>query len=293
MLAQCVNYVFQRSKCHLGALHVSCWTGNNNNQVLLKQRQSWLHWSGVRFSQSLQQPSVMSHVFLSSAGYANAEKIAAIQVVGHRLVLTDVAVTKNAWTGVEFLNSPAPNITKLDLSLNEGTGLRLSNTLSSLWEGVTAIENRGHGLALTSGGFLQSAWNYPIVSPVDICSQSGILSASTPFYLRFVPKLMNQNGYNYQSCRVNIEADPNGVLSFDILAIRFQDWWSNTVVDGKTIFSSGRIQSLGDSLHYVTKGNSSYVSTYWEHSYSSFDPRKNFVLIYVQQHSISKGSYLH
>ena len=287
LLAQCVNYVFQRSKCHLGALHVNCLTGN------VKQQQSWLHWSGVRFSRSLQQPSVMSHVFLSGAGYANAEKIAAIQVVGHRLVLTNVVVTKSAWTGVEFLNSPAPNITKLDLSLNEGTGLRLSNTLSCLLEGVTAIENRGHGLALTSGGFLQSLWNYPIVSPVDICSQSGKLLASTPFYLRFVPKLMNRNGYNYQNCRVNIEADPNHVLSFDILAIQFQDWGSYTVIDGKTIFSSGTVRSLGDSLHYVTKGNSSYVSTTWNHYYSTFDPRKNFVLIYVQQHSIGKGSYLH
>ena len=285
VLAQCANYVFQRSKCHLGALHVSCWTR--------KPQPSWLHWSGVRFSQSLQQLSLMSHVFLSGAGYANAERIAAIQVVGHRLLLTDVSVTKNAWTGVEFVNSPAPNITKLDLSLNEGTGLRLSNTLSSLLEEVTAVENRGHGLALTDGGFLQSSWNYPIVSPVDICSQSGILSASTPFYLRFVPKLMNRNGYNYQNCTVNIEADPNHVLSFDILAIQFQYWDSRTVIDDKTIFSSRRIQSLGDSLHYVTKGKSSYVSTYSEHYYSSFDPRRNFVLIYVQQHSISKSSCLH
>ena len=292
VLAQCVNYVFQRSKCHLGALHVSCWTGNNN-QALLKQQQSWLHWSGVRFSRSLQQPSVMSHVFLSGAGYVNAERIAAIQVVGHRLLLTDVSVTKNAWTGVEFLNSPAPNITKLDLSLNEGTGLRLSNTLSCLLEEVTAIENRGHGLALTSGGFLQSLWNYPIVSPVDICSQSGKFSASTPFYLRFVPKLMTRKGYNYQNCRVDIQADPNHVLSFDILAIQFQEWGSRIVIDDKTIFSSRSIQSLGDSLHYVTKGNSSYVSTYSKHYYSSFDPRKNFVLIYVQQHSISKSSCLH
>ena len=292
VLAQCVNYVFERSKCHLGALHVICWTGNNN-QGHLKQQQSWLHWSGVRFSQSLQHPSVMSNVFLSGAGYANAEKIAAIQVVGHRLVLTDVSVTKNAWTGVEFLNSPAPNITKLDLSLNEGTGLRLSNTLSSLLEEVTAIDNRGHGLALTSGGFLQSSWNYPIVSPLDICSQSGILSASIPFYLRYVPKLVNRNGYSYQNCRVNIEADPNHVLSFGILAIQFQYWWSHTVIDGKTVFRSGRVQSVGDSLHYVTKGNSSYVSVYAPQYYSSFDPRKDFVLIYVQQHSMGNGSYLH
>ncbi|XP_065830968.1 uncharacterized protein [Oscarella lobularis] len=290
VLAQCVNYVFERSKCHLGALHVICWTGNNN-QGHLKQQQSWLHWSGVRFSQSLQHPSVMSNVFLSGAGYANAEKIAAIQVVGHRLVLTDVSVTKNAWTGVEFLNSPAPNITKLDLSLNEGTGLRLSNTLSSLLEEVTAIDNRGHGLALTSGGFLQSSWNYPIVSPLDICSQSGILSASIPFYLRYVPKLVNRNGYSYQNCRVNIEADPNHVLSFGILAIQFQYWWSHTVIDGKTVFRSGRVQSVGDSLHYVTKGNSSYVSVYAPQYYSSFDPRKDFVLIYVQQHSMASPSH--
>ena len=278
VLAQCVNYVFQKSKCYLDALHVRCST--SSNQVQLKQQQSWLYWSGVRFSQSLQQPSVMSHVFLSGAGYANAERIAAIQVVGHRLLLTDVSVTKNAWTGVEFLNSPAPNITKLYLALNEGTGLKLSNTLSSLLQGVTAIENRGHGLALTSGGFLQSAWNYPIVSPVDICSQSGILSASNPFYLRFIQNLINRHKY----CRVNIEADPNHVLSFDILAIHFKD----IVIDGKTIFSWRRIQSLGDSLQYVTKGNSSYVSTY-----ASVDLRDSFFLIYVQQHSISKSNCLH
>ena len=282
--AQCVNYVFRRSKCYLGALHVSCRTGD-----LVQRRQSWLHWSGVRFSQSLQEPSVMSHVFLSNAGYANVEKIAAIQVVGHRLVLTDVSVTKNAWTGVEFRNSPSPNITRLHLSLNEDTGLRLSNTLSSTLEGVTAIENHGHGLALTSGGVLQSLWNYPIVSPVDICSQSGILSASTPFYLRYVAKLMQRDATD-RNCKVDIQADPNHVLSFDILAIQLAYWSSNMVIDGRTFFNSGRSLFQGDSLHYVTKGSSSYVSV---RARLSIDSREDFVLIYVQQHSTGKGSYLH
>ena len=283
VLGQCLNYVFQRSKCHLGALRVSCRT--SSNQVQLKQ--SWLHWSGIRFSQSLQQPSVISHAFLSSAGYANAEKIAAIQVVGHSLVLKNVTVTGNAWTGVEIINSPPPDFTRIHASLNEGAGVRLSNTLSSSLKEITAVENRGHGLALTSGSVLRSSWNYPVVSPVDICSQSGKLSASTPFYLRYAPKL-TQRGYNYRNCRVDIQADPNHVLSFDILAVQFQYWSTNFVIDGKTIFSSGRIQFEGESLHFVTKGSSSYVSVYTQQYDSSFDPWKDFVLIYVRQHSTGK-----
>ena len=290
VLRQCLNYVYQKSKCHLGALRVSCWTSYNNQVQLKQQQQSWLHWSGIRFSQSLQQPSVLSHVFLSSAGYANAERVAAIQAVGHRLVLEDINVTRNAWTGVEVINSPAPDITRLGVSVNEGTGLRLSNTLSSALKEVSAVENRGHGLALTIGNVLQSYWNYPVASPVDICSQSGKLSATTPFYLRYAPKLMQRGSYS-QICRVDIQADPNHILSFDIMAVQFQDSSSKVVIDGKTIFASSEIQLPGGFYHFSTESNDSFVSIHTQLSDSNFDARKNFVLIYVQQHIMSKRNF--
>ena len=290
VLQLCVNYVLRRSKCYLGALLVSCQTdGNNRVQLTQSQlQQPLLHWTGIRFSQSSLPPSVLSHAFLSSAGYANAEKVAAIQAVGHRLVLKDTNVTGNAWTGVEIINSPAPDITRLDVSVNEGTGLRLSNTLSSTLKEVTAVENRGHGLALASGSFLQNSWNYPVVSPVDICAQSGKLSASTPFYLRYVPKLVRRGSY-LQICKVDVEADANHVLSLNIMAVQFQNVSSKVVIDGHTVFNSSGIQLPGESHHYVTKSNISSVSTTTLISDSNFDSRKDFVLIYVQQHPMGKG----
>eukprot|EP00118_Oscarella_pearsei_P003217 m.13434 g.13434 ORF g.13434 m.13434 type:complete len:5185 (+) comp24805_c0_seq1:361-15915(+) len=297
-LKQCVNYVLKRSTCHLGALQVVCST--NNNQQTNLRKQSWLHWSGIRFSQSTSQTSLLRHVFLSGAGFANAERIPAIQSVGHKLELTDVFVTENAWTGVDIINGPAPLINRLNTSLNQGTGLRLSNTLASNLNGVTAIGNRGHGVALARDGFLQSMWNYPVKSGVivDMCVQSSV-SASSPFYLRVLSKSFISgrftSSYVSKTCSLTVRADANHVLSFDIMAVQFQYFSSYVNIDGQTAYTSRRIQFFDQSLHYVTKGNSASVSAYAYLYRSSFEFNSlgDYLLIYVQQHPVASSVASH
>ena len=281
-LKQCVNYVYEKSSCHLGALYVQCdrGAGFHNNKI-----ESWSYWSGIRFATS-DSSSFMRHVEIYKAGYANAERVAAIQAVGHALELTDVQVDSNAWSGVEFINSPTkPQITRLFSVENKGSGVRLVNTPFSTFTDVFLTLNSFDGLSISAEGYLQPLWQYPIQSPLDICSQSSPISVSNSLYLRYIA---SDDGFSFarKSCSVTLRGSADHVISIDIMAVQFTDLFSRLEIDGQSFFTRGTLNSQ-QSLHYVTKSNSATVEISVSVNTIEFLARGDYVLLYVQQHSTS------
>eukprot|EP00118_Oscarella_pearsei_P024297 m.303372 g.303372 ORF g.303372 m.303372 type:complete len:4895 (+) comp40834_c0_seq19:159-14843(+) len=237
-------------------------------------------WGGVRFSQSRLKRSILSNVIVTAAGMANGEQVPAVQAVGHQLELYNVTVVENAGMGVHILNSPAPVIRGLNASLNPGCGLRLSNSLSSTLNRVTAMGNRYHGVVLSADGIWQTIWQYPVPfeSIVDLCGHSGPVSAVKPFFLRYLPNIANR-APSYLGCSTTIQGSIGYVLSFEIMAHKFQHWNSNLNIDGQTASDSRGGGFSRHSLHYVSKSNSARVSV------STYVNDGDFLLIYVHQQS--------
>ena len=284
-IRSCINYVHEKSACALGALQVVCVKAGST----FWNERSPLYWSGVRFSKSASLN--VSHVFVSGAGFSDGVKIPAILTVGSALEMNDVNVEGNAWTGINVVNAPVANLNRLNVSSNEGTGLRLSNTFESALHDVTAVGNEGHGLALARDGFLRPFWHYPVEKKllVDVCTQSGPVSAEEPFYLRFVPRLSRVAAYS-QICTVLVQAKVDYVLSFSIMSLHFQSRNSYVKIDGQDVYSSSEFKYPDQVLHHVTSGSSAKVSIYVYIDLEDFlfNPWADYALIYVQQHSASK-----
>ena len=222
-LRQCTNYILEKATCPYGQLVASCYMYNSYVPEL-KSDKSFTHWTGIRFAAGATGMSSLLHVAINSAGIANAGHIPAIQCIGANVSFFNVTVDNSAWTAMEITHSPFLNISHSTISNSDGNGVQLTNMAASSLSGVTSRENSGHGVTITVDSIVQRMWNIPILHGkiVDICAHAGTLSATTPFFLRFMFS-RTRRGWSSQHCTATVQSTPQHVLSVHIMAIRFQE----------------------------------------------------------------------
>ena len=295
-LATCQNYEFSSAKCIYGALRVSCYVSPHLPKD--SQRKSFIYWSGVRFSASSGERgggSVMENVQVINAGIANAERVAAIQSVGHNLTLANVSVSKSYWIGIETTNAPTnSSLVGVRSFDNGGSGIRLVNSLSLAVNDSQCKGNTGHGLELSPVSVPMRLWNIPVVYDqiVDICSQSLIHHITKSFYLRFSPR--RDLDTLPSNCFITIMASPGFVPSFHLITYDFGKKLRSLQVDG-AIYTSG--SSMAGAQHYTAPLSRMTVTVEiggnvdYDYYYTSSPPYYDYYTTSPPLHSSSSGTY--
>ena len=295
-LAACQNYEFSSAKCIYGALRVSCYDSPHLHQKD-SQAKSFIYWSGVRFSASSRgrgRGSVMENVQVINAGIANAERVAAIQSVGHNLTLANVSVSKSYWIGIETANAPTnSSLVGVRSFDNGGSGIRLVNSLSLAVNDSQCKRNTGHGLELSPVSVPMRLWNIPVVYDqiVDICSQS-LVNITKSFYLRFSPR--RELDTLPSNCFITIMASPGFVPSFHLITYDFGQKLRTLQVDGAR-YASG--SSMAGAQHYTAPLSRMTVTVEigsnvdYDYYYTSSPPYDDYYTTTPPPLSSSSGTY--
>ena len=286
-LRQCTNYILEKATCPYGELVASCYM-KDPYVTDVKSDKSFTHWTGIRFAAGATGMSSLRHVAINSAGIANGGHIPAIQCIGANVSFFNVTVNNSAWTAMEITHSPFLSMSHSTFSNSDGNGVQLTNMAASSITSLTSEKNAGHGLAITSDSVLQRMWNIPVLyeNIVDICAHSGLLSPSTPFFLRYTSTGSGYSSSTTKYCTAKIQASPRHVISVHIMAFRVRDPYSYVIINPPhTVLGSwGFPFHYNFPLHYRSEDESMSVSVNERFSYSNAQPYENYFLAYIEQH---------
>jgi hypothetical protein len=274
-LRQCTNYILKKSTCNYGQLVAQCSSIRSRDPSLT-------HWTGIRFAAGATGVSSLWHVNIRRAGITNVENSSAIQCIGANVSFFDVTVSKTPGTAVKIMHSPFVNISHSKTRLNDDNGVQLTNVASSSITGIKSRGNSNHGLEVTVSGTyprdLQRIWNIPVLyeNIVDICTHSGPLSASKPFFLRYMfTQSTTLSSPISEDCSTSIQASSQHIVSLHIMAMKGLDGHSTVNISSMTPHVAL------SPLYHTSKDEFMNISVY---NYVSASPVEAYFLAYIEQH---------